>query len=169
MIRNVINPSQVVAEEIEATSDQARSGLKAPEAAADDVESAGEANQERHQADHGPVPRNERLTSTSHSVPIYKCVINAHPEPVLTLYTLGKQKQHNCPIISTTTQTDKSIQIPGNWKQKIITGTPNHTTPNKAEKVTSKDQTKTVIKAKSNKTSLVKNKMYPLREGFEIF
>ena len=61
-----------------------------------------------------------------------------------------------------TTQTNKIIQIPGNWKQKIITGISNPTPSNKAEKVTSKDQTETIVKA--NKTSLVKNNMYPLRK-----
>ena len=76
------------------------------------------------------------------------------PEAVLSQYTLGKQKQQNCPIISTTTQPDKSIQKPGNLKQKIITGTTNHTNHNKTETKTSKNQTETIVKA--NKTSLVK-------------
>ena len=98
-----------MAEAIEATSELARSGSKAQEAAAGDVEAAGEADQERHQADHGPVPRHGQLTSTSHHVPISKCVIDTHPEPVLSQYMLGKQKQQNCPIISTPTQPDKSI------------------------------------------------------------
>ena len=75
----ITNPSQVVAEAIEATPEVVRSTSKAREAAEGDVEAAGEAGQERPQDVHGADPGHGRLTDTDNRIPFVQHVIEAHP------------------------------------------------------------------------------------------